>query len=156
MNRFFQAAAIFVAVTTPALSNEGVPMTKDQTAVMATITNMTEAFHAKNIEGVMSAYEAQATIMFEPGVPASEAAQIHGGFEMFFGFDPKFTYGEHEVIVNGDTALHITPWDMTGTDPAGNAMSQSGLSVAVLRRQDDGGWKMVIDNPFGAHVMSAK
>lgn len=156
MNRFLKAAAILAAVTTPALSSEGVPMTQDQTNVMSAITGMTEAFHAKDIEGVMASYEDQATIMFEPGAPASEAAQIRAGFEMFFGFAPRFTYGEHEVIVNGDTALHITPWDMTGTDPAGNPMAQSGLSVAVLRRQPDGGWKMVIDNPYGARVMSAR
>ncbi|KCV83202.1 hypothetical protein ATO10_00535 [Actibacterium atlanticum] len=153
MNRFFAAAALCVAVTTPALSNEGVPMTQDQQDVLATITGMTEAFHAKDLDGVMAAYESQATINFEPASPASDPTHIRAGFEMFFGFNPHFTYGEHEVIVNGDTALHLTPWDMTGTAPDGSQMAQSGLSVAVLHRQSDGSWKMVIDNPFGAHVM---
>lgn len=156
MNRFITAAALCVAVTTPALSKESTPMTQDQQDVLATITGMTAAFHAKNIDGVMASYEDQATINFQPGTPASNMAEIRGGFEMFFGFDPQFTYGAHEVIIAGDTALHITPWDMTGTDPAGKPMVQSGLSVAVLRRQGDGGWKMVIDNPFGAHVAGAK
>lgn len=156
MNRLTAAAALCVAVTTPALSNEGALMTQDQQNVLATITGMTEAFHAKDIEGVMNAYEAQATVSFEPLSPASDATHIRAGFEMFFGFNPQFTYGEHEVIVNGDTALHITPWDMTGTGPDGSEMAQSGLSVAVLIRQADGGWKMVIDNPFGAHLMQER
>jgi len=156
MIRFITAAALCVAVTIPALSKEGKAMTQDQTQVLATITDMTQAFHASDIEGVMARYEDPATIVFEPGAPQSDNSAIRAGFQMFFGFKPQFTYGAHEVIVNGDTALHITPWQMTGTDSNGNPMAQSGLSVAVLRRQDDGGWKMVIDNPFGAHVMGAK
>jgi hypothetical protein len=32
-------------------------------------------------------------------------------------------------------------------------MSGRGLSVAVLRRQPDGSWVMVIDNPYGDAVL---
>ncbi len=63
------------------------------------------------------------------------------------------SFAGHEVIVNGDTALHIAPWSMSGTGPNGAAVEQSGLSVAVLRRQADGGWKMVIDNPHGQMLL---
>jgi len=37
----------------------------------------------------------------------------------------------------------------------GNEIGQSGLSIAVLRRQADGSWKMVIDNPHGSHLMTS-
>jgi ketosteroid isomerase-like protein len=43
---------------------------------------------------------------------------------------------------------------MTGKSPDGQEIKQSGLSVAVLRRQADGGWKMVIDNPHGGRLLS--
>jgi len=45
--------------------------------------------------------------------------------------------------------IWIAPWSMAGTTSDGQEIQQSGLSVAVLRRQADGGWKMVIDNPHG-------
>ncbi len=156
MTRFLTAAVLCMAVTTPALSQEGQQMNDDQKAVLNTITDMTQAFHAKDIDRVMASYEEPATIMFQPGVPSQDHAGAVAGFQGFFGFDPTFTYGAHEVIINGDTALHITPWTMTGKLPDGTAMSDKGLSVAVLKRQADGGWKMVIDNPYGAHVMSAE
>lgn len=38
---------------------------------------------------------------------------------------------------------------MAGVAPDGSPVTGSGLSVAVLRRQTDGRWLMVIDNPFG-------
>ena len=71
---------------------------------------------------------------------------------MFAGFiaaKARFTFQGHEVLQAEDVALHLTPWRMTGVAPDGTALTASGLSVAVLRRQSDGGWLMVIDNPFG-------
>jgi ketosteroid isomerase-like protein len=35
-----------------------------------------------------------------------------------------------------------------GTDPDGNPVSLSGLAAVVHRRQADGFWLYVIDNPF--------
>lgn len=55
----------------------------------------------------------------------------------------------------GDTAVHFAPWSMQGTDPAGNPVAGNGLSVAILKRQPDGGWKMVIDNPYGDRLLAA-
>ncbi len=71
---------------------------------------------------------------------------------MFAGFisaQAHFTFDGHEVIVAGDVALHLTPWKMTGLAPDGSPLSGSGLSIAVLRRQADGRWLMVIDDPYG-------
>ncbi|MGB8813991.1 MAG: hypothetical protein WCC57_12490 [Paracoccaceae bacterium] len=74
-------------------------------------------------------------------------------FQDFFAVDPTFTYSGHVVIVSGKTALHIAPWVMTGTAPNGQAISQTGLSVAVLRQQANGRWLTMIDNPDGQHLM---
>jgi ketosteroid isomerase-like protein len=44
---------------------------------------------------------------------------------------------------------------MTATDPiTGNPIEQAGLSLAVFRRQADGKWLMVIDNPHGSVLLA--
>ena len=43
---------------------------------------------------------------------------------------------------------------MTGKTPDGFPIEQSGFSVVVLRKQTDGQWLMVIDNPFGDHLVN--
>ncbi|MEY1557694.1 nuclear transport factor 2 family protein [Yoonia sp. R2331] len=128
-------------------------MTPDQTNALSTITAMTTAFEARNLDGIMATYAKGATVVFDPGAPIADAATIKARFTEVFGIDPKFTFGEHEVIISGDTALHITPWTMTGQVPDGPAISESGLSVAVLLRQADGAWLMVIDNPHGQRLL---
>lgn len=128
-------------------------MNAEQTNVLNLIESMTTAFEAKDFETVMTTYEPNVTIMFEPGKATTENNAIVAAFEEFASVDPHFTYSGHEVIVQGDLALHIAPWTMTGVLPDGQNIERTGMSVAVARRQADGNWKMVIDNPFGSHLL---
>lgn len=126
---------------------------KEQAAVLAAVQQMTHSFHQKDIKGVMSSYENQALVVFEPENPITDRAQLKEMFQGAFSLNPKFTYSGHEVFVNGDIAVHIAPWTMKGKTPDGNAVEQSGLSIAVLRKQEDGKWLMVFDDPHGQFLM---
>ncbi len=128
-------------------------MTKDEIDVQATIEKMTAAFQQNQIDTVMSTYERGAVVLFEPGQPATGDQQLRQMFGGMAAAKPVFTYSGHEVVVSGDTAIHIAPWHMTGHAPDGKEITQSGLSIAVLRRQTDGSWKMVIDNPHGSRLL---
>lgn len=128
----------------------------EQTEVMKVILDMTAAFHNKDLNGVLASYEPNAVIVFEPEKPVSGTEAIKQGFMGFFAVSPKFEYSGHEVFINEDLAMHFAPWMMTGTAPDGTEIKQSGLSVVVLRKQPDGKWLMVFDNPFGQHLMDQR
>lgn len=129
-------------------------MNQDQTDVLAAIHHITDAFQAGEIAQVIMSYEQAATIAFEPGVQVSDQALLEQMFTNMAAVNPVFDYPDgHEVIVTGDLALHIAPWKMSGRTPDGQTISQEGLSVAVLRRQGDGTWRLVIDNPHGARLL---
>lgn len=128
-------------------------MTEDQKNVLAVIERMTEAFHKSDIDRVMASYENTATIAFEPGNPVSGPAVLREMFQGMFAMNPRFDYSGHEVVVAGDLAVHFAPWTMKGTSPDGAEIRQSGLTAAVLRKQADGRWLMVIDNPHGQRLM---
>ncbi len=144
-----------LAVTIPNISTaEGQNMTQDQQDVLSAIETMTAGFQAGDLAEVMQSYEPAATVVFEPEAPVSDAAQLEQMFAGMAAMGPEFTYpAGHEVIVSGDIAVHIAPWTMTAQSPDGQTVEQSGLSVAVLRKQPDGGWKMVIDNPHGGRLL---
>lgn len=127
--------------------------TPEQNEVMKVILEMTASFHKKDLKGVLASYEPNAVIVFEPEKPASGKDSITEGFMGFFAVNPKFEYSGHEVFINGNLAMHFAPWTMTGKTPDGTEIKQSGLSVVVLRKQQDGKWLMVFDNPFGQHLL---
>lgn len=124
----------------------------DKTKVIATIDRMTSAFAAGDINSIMSTYASGAVVVGEPGKPMTGDATLRNMFAEFIKAGVPFTYGAHDVVVSGDNALHLMKWTAPGPD--GNKMSS--LSVAVLKRQPDGSWRMVIDHPFGDGVMHVK
>jgi hypothetical protein len=42
-----------------------------------------------------------------------------------------------------------SPWTQVGIDAEGDEVSFSGITAEVVRRQADGTWKYVIDDPWG-------
>ncbi len=145
---------VALALSVPFVSAGETQMTKSETEVMNLIETMTHAFQAGKIDQVMSTYEANATVMFEPGVATRDRSALEAAFTQFATVSPVFSYSGHEVIVEGDIAVHFAPWNMTGTAPDGTNVEANGLSVAVARKQKDGSWKMVIDNPYGGNLLN--
>jgi uncharacterized protein (TIGR02246 family) len=124
-----------------------------QSRVLSTIEAMTSAFHRGDIDAIMRTYEPDAVVVSEPGAPMSGDGRLRAMFAGFIAAKARFTFAGHEVIASGDIALHLTPWKMTGVAPDGTPITAGGLSIAVLRRQEDGRWLMVIDDPFGDTIM---
>lgn len=122
-------------------------------AVQSTIERMTASLARGDLGQVMTTYEPSATIMFEPGTPISNPEAQRERFAAMLALEPRFNFGHHEIFVAGDIALHLMPWAMEGKAPDGSAVEQGGLSVAVLRRQPDGEWLMVIDDPHGQRLL---
>ena len=128
----------------------------EQQNVMKTILAMTDAFHNGDIVNVMAAYEKNATVVFEPEKPVNDNVMIRQAFLEIFKIKPTFEYSGHEVFIQGDTAMHIAPWKMTAVAPDGTEIKNQGLSIAILKKQMDGRWLMVMDNPHGQFLMGAK
>lgn len=53
------------------------------------------------------------------------------------------------VLQASDLALVVGVWSFEGTGSEGGPVKLSGHSADVLRRQADGSWRFVIDNPWG-------
>ena len=124
----------------------------DESAILATVRTMTDAFARGDVDTVMSTYGKPAAVVAAPGKAVTGEAELRGMFRDFIAAGVNFTYGPHEVIVSGNTALHLMEWEAMGPD---GTMKRS-LSVAVLEKQSDSTWKMVIDHPFGDGVMSSE
>jgi ketosteroid isomerase-like protein len=126
----------------------------EQKKVYNVIVSMTDAFVKKDIEGVLATYEDGAIVMFEPQKPITGKDNLRIAFTQFVTMNPIFTYSGHEVYISGDIATHIAPWKMVGHLSDGTKVEQSGLSIAVLRKQSNGTWLMIQDNPNGQFLMT--
>jgi len=62
---------------------------------------------------------------------------------------PQLAVHAEGTIASGDTALVIGHWTLKGRDADGNDMETGARFADVVRRQSDGSWLYVIDNPNG-------
>jgi ketosteroid isomerase-like protein len=53
------------------------------------------------------------------------------------------------VLEVDDLALVVGAWSFDGTGPEGEPVRLEARNADVLRRQADGTWRFVIDNPWG-------
>lgn len=126
----------------------------EQKKVFSTIEKMVSAFEKKDITGVLATYEEEAIVMFEPQKPVQGKEALRAVFTQFVGMNPVYTFSGHEVYISGEIATHIAPWKMVGQLPDGTKIEQSGLSIAILRKQSDGNWLMIQDNPHGQFLLN--
>ncbi len=110
-----------------------------------------EAAHAGDVEAAVALYEPNASFVQDSGEVATGHAAIREVMKGFLALKPRFTM-KVDAVQNGDGTLALTrsTWSMTGTDPEGKSVTLGGHSAEVVRRQSDGTWKFVIDNPHGS------
>ena len=108
-----------------------------------------EAMEAGRLDEVVDLYEANASLVVEPGKTVSGSAAIREAMAGFIALKPTLTSEHHLTVAADDLALVSTNWSLEGTGPDGKPMTMRATSTDVMRRQADGSWKVIIDNPYG-------
>jgi ketosteroid isomerase-like protein len=77
--------------------------------------------------------------------PPAAASRAAG----FVGMDGTLDLEVTRVLEADDLAVVLGVWSFTGTGPPGEPVRLGARNADVLRRQADGTWRFVIDNPWG-------
>jgi enoyl-CoA hydratase len=105
-----------------------------------------ERINAADLEGLMSLYEDTATFVGPDGASARGSAAIRERLENLLAISPHVTLLSSQTVLAGDVALISNHWRMMFAGEEAQ-MSSEGTSMEVTRRQADGSWLYVIDNP---------
>ena len=88
------------------------------------------------MEGLVALYEPGAVLAFPPGRLATGHDEIRAVYAELLAGRPAFSSaGQQPVIRHGDLALTST------------RLPGGGATVEIARRQPDGSWRWVIDQP---------
>ncbi|MFL1380447.1 MULTISPECIES: YybH family protein [unclassified Nocardiopsis] len=95
-----------------------------------------ERGNAGDVDGLVALYEPDAVLAFPPGSLATGHAEIRKVFEQFAAAAPVLEHGEqHAALVGDDLALTVAK------------QTNGDVSVEIARRQPDGTWLWVVDQP---------
>jgi uncharacterized protein (TIGR02246 family) len=116
---------------------------------VGTIHAWGDAFHAKDLDAMMDLFEPDAIWVSDKGDVITGADGIRGVFRDFLALDASFDADEPQVLQTGDIALLHFGWTVEGSSADGEPLKIAGRTADVLRRQPDGRWLYIIDDPFG-------
>jgi uncharacterized protein (TIGR02246 family) len=103
--------------------------------------------NAGDLEGMLALYEDSATFVGPDGGSALGSEAIRERLGALLAMEPRITPTTNRVVMAGDLALMSSCWRMTLGAGNGEMAALDGASTEVARRQADGGWLYVIDNP---------
>ena len=111
-----------------------------------------EAMEKGDIETSVALYEPDAVLLTESGdlMIGRDAIRRHN--EEFISLKTKTTIDEIKTAISGDGSIATTRMKCTSVflDPrSGNQVRLLTNTLEVVRKQPDGTWRFVIDDPFG-------
>ena len=117
---------------------------------------MDKAFNAGDLATMLSFYEDAAIIVTEPGKTARGIEELRRFFEQVMQSGSSAKQLKTHVIEVDGVALFLSRWTLESKDTGAGAPARTFVATTVFRRQQDGGWKALIDNAFGPLVLGSE
>jgi ketosteroid isomerase-like protein len=122
------------------------PSTSTPEQVLASVV---AGINSGDLDSLMPLYESEAAFATEPGSLVHGAPGVSEALNGFISMKGELDIEVTRVLEAGDLALVIGVWSFNGTGPDGDPVRLAARNADVLRRQGDGTWRFVIDNPWG-------
>ena len=112
------------------------------------LESIVTGINSGDLESLMPLYENDAAFVPEPGNLAPGPAGIRESLNGFIAMNGTLDLNVTRVLQADDLALVVGVWSFDGTGPGGEPVHLEANNADVLRRQTDGTWRFVIDNPW--------
>jgi ketosteroid isomerase-like protein len=122
------------------------PSTATPEQVLASIVS---GINSGDLDSLMPLYESDAAFATQPGSLAHGAAGVGEALTGFISMNGTLDLEVTRVLEVDGLALVTGVWSFEGTGPDGEPVRLAARNADVLRRQVDGSWRFVIDNPWG-------
>ena len=116
---------------------------------VAVLESIVTGINSGDLDSLMPLYESEAAFAAEPGTLAPGASGIREALSGFIAMNGTLDLEVTRVLEVDDLALVVGVWSFDGTGPDGEPVRLEARNADVLRRQTDGTWRFVIDNPWG-------
>ena len=113
------------------------------------LESIVDGINSGDLDSLMSLYESEAAFATQPGSLAHGSPAVSEALTAFIAMKGKLELEVTRVLEVDDLALVTGVWSFNGTGPDGEPVHLASRNADVLRRQTDGTWRFVIDNPWG-------
>lgn len=116
------------------------------------------ALESGDIETSVALYEPSAVLFTKSGEVMTGLDAIRENNAGVIALKPKFTIAFIKATLSGDGTLATNRMkaELVFTKPDGQLVQTNVDTLEVLRKQEDGSWRYIIDDPYGSMRSSMK
>lgn len=108
-----------------------------------------EHLNAGALESLAALYEPEAALVNQDGSTAHGPAEIGTALASIIALRPRIRMNVVKTVHIGDSlAALYNDWTMSATSPDGDLIEIAGKALEIVRRQSDGTWMFLLDDPF--------
>jgi ketosteroid isomerase-like protein len=109
---------------------------------------LAEAFNNGDLDALVQVYEENAVLVAPPDeLLATGREEIREALAPTIALKPSARIEVVKKLQSDGLALTQARWSLAGTDAQGRRVEFAGEGSIVSRRQPDGSWRIVLDNP---------
>jgi len=129
---------------------------EQQHAVATAVKAVDDAYNRGDLAAILEFYESNAVVVTDPnGNLARGKAEVRRAFEQILPPNGSVRQMTTRVIEADGIALFTSHWIHSGIDASGNTFAWQHTATTVFRKQGDGQWRALIDNPFGPAILGS-
>jgi len=108
-----------------------------------------EHFNAGDLDALLSLYEPACSLVRRDGSLARGHAEIREVLGRLIAVSAPMRSDIVKVVPGGhDLAMVYNDWRMSGQRADGQPVEAGGKALEVVRRQPDGTWRFILDDPY--------
>jgi uncharacterized protein (TIGR02246 family) len=108
-----------------------------------------EHVNAGDLEALLALYEPGCSLVRRDGSVAQGHAEIRAVLSRLLVMQARMSTETVKVVRAGDElALVYNDWRMSAKGADGQPAEAAGKAIEVVRRQADGTWRFILDDPF--------
>lgn len=107
---------------------------------------LAQAFNTKDLATVLSMYDPTGIFVPEPDKPVTGKEKFEEAIKAILAIPGTMEIRTVYCLETGNLAIGRSEWDITD----GTEVRVSSKGIELMRQQQDGTWKILIDHAFGA------
>ena len=146
-------AGLAATTTQVAAQTKATDKTFDRTQVEGTARYFQNCIRSGNLDGALSCFDAEAVYVASPGKVVRGSAEIRKALESLIAMKPNLQAKRSLILEVAGLASLVDEWSLKATLPGGKKLVMTGASSDIMKKQADGTWVYLVDNPYGAAAL---
>jgi len=122
----------------------------DRTTTTGAARYFQDCVRSGNVEEALSCFDTEAIYVIAPGQYVRGRENIRAALAQVCALKPDLQAQRSAGFIVGDMCSWVDEWTLKATLPDGSLLEMNGVSSDILKKQPDGTWAYLVDNPYGA------